>query len=145
MLSGCWEDRVSDGSVSAPGERPLGAPGCKERVDALASVRGVEQCDRGIEQQRVRSADAVAEVGMRKSLDDLERARRAVSQSVPEPLRLGVQFVLREHAIYHAPRGELLGGVKLAAQRDRLRSAQPRPGGDPLDAAGERDDADSGL
>lgn len=82
---------------------------------------------------------------MRELLDDTERERGAVRERLGERLGATLQLTRGKHAIDPSPGREHVGRVQFASDRDRSRPREPRPRGDPLDPARERDDAEPRL
>jgi len=106
----------------------------------------IEEPDRRVDQQRVGASDPTRQIGLPELLDHRVRAGGSNRQAAGELLGGRVELLVGgHHSIDHAPVGELLGGVELAAQRYLARPPKAGAGGDAFDTTGQRNDAQPGF
>ena len=121
----------------APSECRVAGTGCQETLDTASSVFGVEQANRRIGQQRVRTHDTTCRICADEVLDHREGARWSGCESARELLGRVVQLIAGHDAVNHSPprtpRRCVSPRLAPPPSRGRVRRA-----GDPLNAAGKR-------
>src|SRR5690348_702479 len=130
---------------SAPAEGRLARPVLEEGAHAGLLVLGVEQAGEQLGLQRQPAVDGQLEALVDRPLGGREGQRRTGRDLLRHGDGSAVHLVVRDDGVHHADLQRLLGADVPAGHHDVLGPRRADQPGQPLGAAGARDDAEQDL